>query len=214
MGTVIRYVRKSKLADLMLKPLTERLHEVGYVGDIDMNCMIEKANGKAWPLELTMRPGWPSWHIQGALHVGDPADWMVNLVHGWDTLEVEENAVCVGVVLALPDFPFDKQIKKVVGQPIYGMDDLGQHHPSEMMIGARPSMLDGKDERGWVAAGTYLAVTTGKGKTVNGARRSAYSAVEKIKAPRSPFYRPDIGEKLRDQLPILQEHGFAKDMTY
>jgi phosphoribosylamine--glycine ligase len=63
----------------------------------------------------------------------------------------------------------------------------------------------------YVTSGDYVAVVTGLGETITGARRSAYSTVRKIKMPADPFYRPDIGAgRLVKDLPLVQKHGFAK----
>jgi len=58
-GTVMRYVRRSKLAEKVLCPLDAQLDALGYVGNVDVNCIID-ADGTPWPLEFTMRCGWPA----------------------------------------------------------------------------------------------------------------------------------------------------------
>src|SRR5208282_5690980 len=63
MGTVIRHVGRSKLFDKILEPLTEYLHFVNYVGDCSVNCIIPEG-GTPYPLEFTMRPGWPDFCIR------------------------------------------------------------------------------------------------------------------------------------------------------
>ena len=61
-----------------------------------------------------------------------------------------------------------------------------------------------------VSCGDYICVVTGTGDTITGARRSAYSAVKKIKMPADPFYRTDIGSgRMAIGLPACQKHGFA-----
>jgi len=58
MGTLSRMVKRSKLAEQVLLPMTPILERLGYVGYIDNNCIID-ADGP-WPMEFTMRDGWPS----------------------------------------------------------------------------------------------------------------------------------------------------------
>ncbi len=81
MGTTVRVVKKSKLADQVLKPATEHLHRVGYVGYVDVNCMITH-DGTPYPLEWTMRDGWPIRHNLTALIEGDQAQWMLDKLNG------------------------------------------------------------------------------------------------------------------------------------
>lgn len=213
MGTVSMYVRESKLADVALKPLTKLLKKLNYVGFIDNNGMIDES-GQFWPFELTCRPGWPSFYNQLATHLGDPAQWMLDLLAGNDTLEVMENTACVSVVMAIPDFPYSKITKKLLtGIPIYNAHDRDHVHLCEVMQGSNVPVQVGDDiihTSNYVTCGDYVCVVTGCGETVRGARRSAYAAVRKIKMPASPFWRTDIGSgRLREQLPMIQRHGYA-----
>jgi phosphoribosylamine---glycine ligase len=217
MGTTVRYVKKSKLAEQVLLPATERLKEIGYVGYVDNNCMVDES-GTPWPLEWTMRDGWPIRHNLNSLHEGDPAQWMLDKVNGKDTLKPILDQVSISVVMALPDFPYSKITnKELCGIPIYGADDMSHIHLSEAMMGVAPVEVNGKvvDLPALVTAGDYVLVCTGSGETITGARRSAYAAIKKVKIPNSPFYRTDIGAgRLKKQLPALQALGYAKGLTF
>ena len=93
------------------------LHAVGHTGYVDVNCIITE-DGTPWPLEFTMRPGWPLFQIQQALHKGDPCEWMLDLLNGEDTLKVSKD-VAVGVVISMPDYPYDHLTKdELSGIPI------------------------------------------------------------------------------------------------
>lgn len=218
MGTTVRVVRQSKLADEVLKPATEHLKRIGYVGYVDVNCMIPTDGKGPYPLEWTMRDGWPIRHNLTALIEGDPAQWMADKIQGRDTLKIRMDEVCVSVLMALPDFPYSKITnKELCGIPIYGAEDMEHLHFSEVMMGVAPREVNGKvvDLPGPVTAGDYVLIATGTGETITGARRSAYSAIKKVKIPNSPFYRTDIGVgRLKKQLPELQAMGYAKGLSY
>jgi phosphoribosylamine--glycine ligase len=216
MGTVVRYVRACKLARQVLEPIGPQLDKLGYVGYVDNNCIID-ASGKPWPLEWTMRPGWPIFHNQVALHKGDPVQWMLDLIDGRDTLDVSLD-VCVSVVVAIPDFPYSKLTnKEVCGVPIYNATDREHIHLSEAMLADDvPTMVGNKvtELPGYVTSGDYPLVATGTGTTISGARRSAYAAVRKVHIPNSPFYRTDIGGgQLLNRLAAIQAHGYARGLT-
>jgi phosphoribosylamine--glycine ligase len=212
MGTLSMYVRSSKLAEKALKPMTKLLTQLDYTGFIDSNGMID-GKGDYWPFEFTCRPGWPSFHNQVATHLGDPAQWMVDLLHGRDTLKVMENVHCVSVVVAIPDFPYSKITKKkLTGIPVYNAGDREHVHLSEICMGEAPVM--GIKVPHIVTCGDYVAVVTGTGETVRGARRSAYAAAKKIVIPNDPFHRPDIGAgRVRDGIPQIQKLGYAKNFV-
>jgi phosphoribosylamine--glycine ligase len=217
MGTLSRMVKKSKLAEQVLLPIAPVLDKLGYVGYIDNNCIID-ADG-AWPMEWTMRDGWPTKHnVTAHVKNDDPIQWMLDLVNGKDTMQCVEGEVGISVLIALPDFPYSKITNKdLCGIPIRGVDDSGQFHLSEVMMGVAPTMIGEKvvDMPGLVTCGDYTMVVTGTGDTITAARRNAYSAVKKVKIPNNPFYRPDIGAgRMKRQLPDLHRMGYGKGLEY
>jgi phosphoribosylamine--glycine ligase len=216
MGTVIRHVSKSKLFDMVLDPLTDYLHMLNYVGDCSVNCIVDP-KGNPWPLEFTMRLGWPDFCIRQALVEGDPVEWMLDLAQGLDTLEVSSN-IAVGVVLAHGDFPSGHDtIGTWEGYPIQGVTkDDPNVHLQQVMEGEYPTLAGGKVKRreGLVSAGNYVMVASGTGRTVSTAHRASLAVVERVLMPSNVMYRTDVGERLEEELPLLQRHGFAEGMKY
>src|SRR5713226_9230745 len=113
MGSVMKWVKKSKLADEVLKPMIPFLRKIGYVGDFAINCIIDKS-GKPGVLEMTCRLGYPAFWIMLAQNSGDPAQWMKHLVDGKDTQKVSEE-IGTGLVLAQPNFPYGTSQDKALG---------------------------------------------------------------------------------------------------
>ena len=206
-GTVTRYVRTSKLANKVLKPLTDKLLRAGYVGCIDVNCIIDES-GHPWPLEFTNRPGVPAFQIQQALTAGDHAEWLLDLCDGVDSQPLVYDQIAVGIVMAIPPYPYGRGTDdEIVGIPIYGMTARNQDsiHPSMIM--------QGRD--GWVTAGDYVLCATGVADTVSQARDKALNVLDHLKdTPASPFWRRDVGNRLSKQLPELQAMGYATGMEY
>jgi phosphoribosylamine---glycine ligase len=217
-GTVCRYVKKSKLADMVLKPLEAALERTGHTGYVDVNCIID-AHGKPWPLEFTTRFGYPTLNIQRLLHQGDEAEWLRSLASGEITSHFLLNKIAVGVVLSIPDYPYSHlTAKEVTGIPIYGITPKVLEHisPLEVMVAEAPQDVGGEvvTTPCWATAGDYVLVATGVGETVRQARTQAYRILKRIRIPNSPSYRVDIGVRLRTQLQDLQQHGFALSMEY
>lgn len=206
-GTVVRLVRQSKLADKVLKPLEDALERVGYVGNVDVNCIIDD-KGNPWPLEFTMRFGYPSINIELALHENDPIEFLAAVALGEKAPGRRMNEVAVGIVLALPPYPFGhEQPEEVVGVPIWGLtaDRLGDIHLCD---------AQGGKDTDFETAGSYVLVATGTGASVSAGRRSALGALGKLTIPASPYWRIDIGQRLKKQIEPLQRHGFAKGLVY
>ena len=217
-GTVVRYVRRSKLANMMLKPLEDALIKTGYVGYVDVNTIIDDA-GKPWPLEFTMRPGWPTFNIQQALHSGDSIEWLYQLSQGQDALAFNLDTIAIGVVLSVPDYPYSHLTRKeVIGTPIYGLTPglLKNTHFCEMMQGEAPVERGGQivSEKLPVTAGDYVLVMSATGETVYEAKQRAYRRLKRLTVPNSPMWRTDIGDRLAKQLPLIQAHGFATGMSF
>lgn len=218
MGTVLRFVRSSKLADKVLKPLEAALDKLGYCGYVDVNCIIDD-KGVPYPLEFTMRMGWPTFNIQQALIKGDHAEWLASLAAGRDNKSFLLNQVATGVVMALPEFPYGKSpMETVTGVPIYGLTQslLSNVHLCEAMRMTVPvdagSQVVNLEQ--YVTAGDYVLVASGVGSSVQTSRAKAYRILEKLRLPASPFWRPDIGSRLKKQLPLVQMHGYAKGMEF
>ncbi|HEX8838239.1 MAG TPA: hypothetical protein VF748_14955 [Candidatus Acidoferrum sp.] len=221
-GTVMRYVSRSKLANKVLLPLAPQLAKLGYVGDVAVNCIIDD-KGRPWPLEFTMRLGWPAFQLQLALlkDTQDPVEWLYDLATGKDARPFFQDRLAIGVVLSVPDYPYSRITRReVTGIPIFGVTPrLMQHiHPCEMMV------TDCWNEVGdslvkmptLATAGDYVMVMTATAETVRDARAKVYRRLEQVKKrmPGSPMYRTDIGMRLSKQLPELQQWGYARDMIY
>lgn len=220
-GTALKYVKSSALADQVLKPVETILHAYDYVGYVDVAVIIDE-DGCPRPLEFTCRPGWPLFQIQQAIHKGDPVQWMYDLMEGKDTFRPSTD-IALGVVVAIPDYPYSRLTKKEVsGIPVYGLDDSNKYfrngnlHLCELQWGKATAMVNGevKDTEMYVTAGDYLFVASGTGKTVEEAKEEAYDAVKSVSVPNSPMYRTDIGCRLEAQLPKLHKYGFALEWEY
>lgn len=217
-GTVLRYVSRSKLARLVLEPLSETLEKLNYCGYIDVNCIIDEA-GQPWPLEFTMRPGWPTFNIQQELHEGDPVEWLYDLSQGKDARNTLIGPIAIGVVLSVPDYPYSHLTRKeVCGSPIYGLTpSLLEHvHFCEMMEGEAPIERAGQivTEKMPVTAGDYVLVMSASGSTVYEAKTKVYRRLKRLTVPNSPMWRTDIGDRLAKQLPMLQEKGYATGILF
>ena len=212
MGTVVYYTDKSKLAEKVLAPLEDYLVRSGHIGFVDVAVIIDE-KGNPWPLEFTMRPGWPIFNIQQQLH-RSTAQWMLDALNGKNVSKnFVTNLVATGVVLAIPDFPYNKRNRQEVsGTPIYGLDKVSANiHPCELKAGKVPVEKGNKivEEVHLVSAGTYLLIAAAAEPTLEKSREKAYETLDAISVPNSPIYRTDIGKRLSSQLPKLQKMGYA-----
>ena len=145
-------------------------------------------------------------------------NWMLDCINGKDTLECSED-ICVGVVMTLGDYPWDNmKDEEIEDWPIRGITKDTREHLSltSVKMGMAP-VATGKgivEKLVPVSAGSYVLIATGLGKTVEAARSSVYAICDEIYWPPHSTYRIDIGCRLEDDLPTLQEFGYAKGMDY
>lgn len=219
MGTVMKYVQfnESLLAQQLLAPVEMELVRGGYTGYIDVAVMLGTEGdrkGMLNPLEFTSRHGWPLFNIQQVLH-GDVANWMLDAVEGRDTFMPHPD-IALGVFIGMPDFPgHAMKEEELSGFPIWGLNEKNRYffHPFNMKLG------EGIDDKGakvpmMVSAGNALATVTGIGKSVSLAKKMAYKHVGELEIPNSPMYRTDIGDRLEEQLPILQKYGYCTSWIF
>ena len=117
-----------------------------------------------------------------------------------------------------PPYPeSDDEHKETTDIPIYGVTKANENYlyPQSVKRMRLPDMDGGKivDREIWATTGEYILVVTGQGKTVRQACTRAYDTLHEIHIPNMSF-RDDIGEKLEDQIPKLQAHGYCKDWVY
>jgi phosphoribosylamine---glycine ligase len=208
MGSVLRFVAESKLADMVLGRLAGELERERYAGYISINCIID-GKGKPWPLEFTMRPGFPTINIEQEIHANDdPADRLMALATGHDCRSIVPDQVSCGFVVAGKDFPHSRTlIKDIDGIPVFGTNEVGDKH-------LHPCQIRAGKLTEFETAGDYNFVVTGSGKTVAEAKRKAFERVKKIHIPGGETVRIDIGERLKKELPKLHALGFALGMEY
>jgi phosphoribosylamine-glycine ligase len=216
-NTVLRHVTQSKLFDLILAPLTDYLHSIHYVGCCSVNCIIDRY-GNPMPLEFTNRLGWPAFCITQEVLQGDPIQWMYDLLHYGDTLQVSTK-VAMGVLLAHGDFPACEDAPDVwTGFPITGITDENYKHLhfQQVCAGTAPKLQAGKIEavNALVTAGPYVLIAGGSGKSVSEARDATYGVAKSLDWPSDLMIRTDIGVRLKKDLPIIQEFGYADGMVY
>ena len=216
-GTVLRHVQESLLFDRVLKPLTDYLYQIGYVGDCSVNCIVD-SDGVPWPLEFTSRLGWPDFNIRQEVIDHDPVEWMSAMLAGRDEFNPRPD-IAVGVVMTHGDYPISNDPhEKWSGFPIHFDEESANHiHWQMVRMGMEPVIDDDgnlRHRRCLTTAGTYVAIATGSGSTVESAIMGAYAVTGGVKWPSNRMYRTDVGKKLQYELPLLQSLGYARGMSY
>ena len=201
MGTLVTYRGAERLFQATLARLGPSLREAGHVGYVNLNMIVNDEG--TWPLELTCRFGYPGFAILSALHA-EPWDVILGrLSDGRHPRFETHGGFAVGVVLTVPPFPYPDGYERLSkGAPICFRDDTDEGDRVALHYGE--VRMDGGQ---LVTAGQigYVMVVTGRGDTVEEARRVAYARAAKVVIP-NVRYRLDIGHAFeqRDRAELVR----------
>jgi phosphoribosylamine--glycine ligase len=188
MGTLMFWSQQSKIFNETLGKMKGKLSACGYVGCIDLNCIVN-ARG-IYPLEFTSRFGYPTISIQMEGVSSHWGDFLHSLARGEQADLKTKKGFQVGVVVAVPPFPFtDVQAFRRYSEDatiIFKRPNMDGVHLGDVKL------VDGD----WRLAGQsgYAVIVTGSGITVEDAQKQVYKRVENILIP-NMFYRTDIGNR-------------------
>ncbi len=200
MGTLMYWSSPTTMFTMTLQHMRADLQKSGYVGYIDINCIVN-ARG-VYPLEFTCRFGYPLISIQMEGVVSAWGTFLHALAQGIPYELKTKKGFQIGVVCAVPPFPFNDKGEL----DLYRDLSILFKKPSREGIHLGDvKLVDGV----WRLAGQtgYAVVVTGSGATVEEARRQTYSRVESILL-QSLFYRTDIGLRWYEDSDKLQTWGY------
>jgi phosphoribosylamine-glycine ligase len=200
-NTLMWWSDRNKIFEQTLEKMKPRLAESGYVGYIDINCI---ANGTGiYPLEFTSRFGYPTISIQMEGVTSKWGQFIHSLASGENAHLKTKPGFQVGVVIAVPPFPFndEKTFRKFSEDAaiLFNKPDYAGVHLGEIK-------REGDD---WRIAGRsgYSLIVTGSGNTTEEARAVAYKRVANIMIP-NMFYRTDIGSRWVRDSDLLLSFGY------
>lgn len=191
MGTSMFWTDENPIFDASLAKLEKTLAKEGYVGQIDINSIVN-GNG-IYPLEFTCRFGYPQLQIQRAGIVEPLGEFFYKLAGGSSFHLKTKKGFQVGVLMAVPPFPYDdlktyesfsKDAVVVFKKPLKeGV------HPIDVKLSNQEWLVAAK-------SGEVLVVT-GTGTTMKEAQKHAYNRISNILLPNA-YYRRDIGDRWMD----------------
>ena len=204
MGTCMFWSEPNRIFNATLGKLKDKLAAEGYVGYIDVNCIVN-GNG-IYPLEFTARFGYPTISIQSdgiRMPTGD-------FLHGMASGELKRfkatRGFQIGLRVVVPPFP-------------YNDPKTFQANSKDRVIIFRKPNYDGihiEDVRlvngEWLIAGGsgVVLIVTGLGQSVRQAQAQAYQRVKNILIP-NMYYRTDIGDRWFEDHDKLHTWGYLRE---
>lgn len=205
MGTTMFWSEPNRLFNLTLKKMEAKLAEEGYVGYIDLNCIVN-SNG-IYPLEFTSRFGYPTIFIQQEGIINPIGQFFYELATGQKPKLKTKSGFQVGVRIIVPPYPFDDDetfesnskdaaifFKKPNGKEGYHFEDVKQVNDQ------------------WFVTGNsgVVMVAVGTGQTMKQAQHQAYMRVRNVMIP-NMYYRTDIGNRWFEDSDKLHNWGYLRE---
>jgi phosphoribosylamine---glycine ligase len=198
--------RENALFEKGLKKLLRPLQEMGYVGPIDLNTIIN-AEG-VWGLELCPRFGYDSDALLARLLPIKFSDFLAAVATGESMPDLTaKHPFCASVRLSIPPYPTehlpDKFYKSSV--PIVGLkeEDLKNWFIYDVRRRGESDDLETAGLCGWI--GSPLCV----GETIGEAFSKVYDELKRVRVPNGQ-YRTDVCDATSKRYWQLRENGFLK----
>lgn len=200
MGTAMFWSDPNKLFRETTGKMEEGLRKTGYVGCIDINCMV---NGRGiYPLEYTSRFGYPTISIMMEGILNEWGEFLYALANHQQYELKTKKGFQAGVVCVVPPFPYDDRRSMEIYKDLsilFKKPTIDGIHLGDVKI------VDGT----WRVAGnsSYVLVVTGSGTTMEEARKQTYGRIDNIMLI-NMFYRTDIGATWSEDSDKLQTWGY------
>ena len=171
MGTSMFWSGPNNLFNQTLLKMETKLAEEGYVGYIDVNCIVN--NNGIYPLEFTARFGYPTISIQQAGMITPIGQFFWDLASGLDPKLKVRSGFQIGVRIVVPPFPFDDD------------ETFDAFSKNSAIVFKKPPadethIEDVKQLNGqWLIAGTsgVILIIVGTGQTMKQAKAQVYSCL-------------------------------------
>ena len=202
MGNLVWTVYQDKITEELLMPLEEKLAKAGYIGPLDINCMVSEKDANF--LEITGRFGYDA--IQTLLQgTTEKTSFLFGVATGSINSHDFYSGYSIGVRLSVAPFPNKEgNLEGVNGMKVICCPP-GSFWPADIM--KKPS----EDEEGmedYLLTGPLVGVQTALNETIDGARELCYERIDDEVISKDVQYRCDIGEGAAEDIEKLKKWGW------
>ncbi len=206
MGALMYWTSPNAIYQSTLLKMEQVLAKHGYIGYYDINCIV---NGRGiYPLEFTARFGYPTISTQIEGIIESMGEFLYKLAQGEDFEIKTKKGFQIGVVLAVPPYPFySEEIFSVYKGSSILFKNKNNGSTMEGINWGDVKMVDGVLKLAGESG--YALIVTGSGITVEEARRQAYNRIKNIRL-HDMFYRVDVGTRWFQDSDKLQSWGYIQ----
>ncbi len=204
MGTAMFWSGPNRIFNQTLKKLEGKLADEGYVGYLDLNCIV--SGHSIYPLEFTARFGYPTIFIQSEGITTPMAEFLHGLAAGTRSTFKTRSGFQIGVRIVVPPFPFtDPETFNVKSK-----DTIIHFRKSKEGVHFEDVKLVNNE---WLITGEsgVILVVVGMGQTMKQAQKQAYSRIKNLIIPHM-YYRVDIGNRWFEDSDKLHNWGYLREV--
>jgi phosphoribosylamine--glycine ligase len=202
MGNIVWMTKaeKDELVKRALLPLEPLLTKVGYLGPIDVNCMVTEKD--AYFLEYTARFGYDAIQALCELTKDSLFNFLWKIASREDSMHFLDD-YAIAVRLSMPPYPGEDGVEILKGAYVLDVPNEARKH----LMFSDVMLKDG----GEVVAGVdgVLGCATARGSSIQEARRRVYRTVENIVIHDDVQYRKDIGAGVEGSIEKLKTWGWV-----
>jgi len=189
-----------------LKKCVEPLIEMGYVGPIDLNTIVNGSG--AWGLEFCARFGYDATALLTKLLPVDFGDFLFRVATGAVIPDLTPHHMfCASVRLSIPPYPNEGLPKKFFkeGVPIHGLTEkmLDKFFVYDVRRRGESNDLESAGICGWIGSPMCF------GETIGQAFEGCYDMLKAVKVPNGQ-YRTDIHSNVARRYAKLKEEGWLR----
>lgn len=202
MGTSMFWSQPNKLFNVTLGKMEKTLAKEGFVGYIDVNCIVNSEG--AFPLEFTSRFGYPSISIQQEAMETPIGEFFHQIANGKGSTFKTKPGFQIGIRVVVPPYPYrdEKTFQS------YSKGTVIVFHDKHKLDGIHIEDVKLVDDQ-WVVTGSSgtALVVVGTGNTMKAAQQQAYERIKNLLIP-NLYYRTDIGNRW------YEEHDELHSLSY
>jgi phosphoribosylamine--glycine ligase len=199
--------KENELFQKGLKKCIEPLQEMGYVGPLDLNTIVNDSG--VWALEFTPRFGYDATALLTRLLPVSFGDFLHAIASGTTVPDLTpKHSFCASARLSIPPYPCDGLPEKFykAGVPIHGLTEKNLDKFFIYDVRKRAEDADDLESAGlcgWI--GSPLSV----GETIGSAFGGVYQMLEHFRVPNG-MYRTDVLSNTAKRYSALNEMGVLR----
>ncbi len=194
----------NKIFNATLKKMEPKLKEEGYVGYIDINCIVNSYG--MYPLEFTSRFGYPTISIQQESMITPIGQFLHELARGNGTKLKVRSGFQVGVRVVTSPFPFtDTEAFETTSKDavvVFKKPNMEGIHIEDVKL------VNGE----WLITGHsgVVLIAVGMSSTMRQAQNQVYNRISNILIP-NMYYRHDIGDRWVEDSDKLHAWSYLRE---